>query len=88
VRGITGRLKAVRVDRGRVLAMIAAMDTIFDRRWTTETFLAWEDRQEFKYEFDGQRVIPITGGSITHQRIVANVWLALMMTNSSAGSST
>ena len=54
------------------------MDTILDRPWTTESFLAWEDRQEFKYEFDGQRVIPMTGGSIAHQRIVANVWLALM----------
>jgi hypothetical protein len=25
--------------------MIAAMDTILDRPWTTESFLAWEDRQ-------------------------------------------
>ncbi len=58
--------------------MIAAMDTILDRPWTTESFLAWEDRQEFKYEFDGQRVIPMTGGSIAHQRIVANIWLALL----------
>jgi Uma2 family endonuclease len=54
------------------------MDTILDRPWTTETFLAWEDRQEFKHEFDGQRVIPMTGGSVAHQRIVANIWLALL----------
>jgi Uma2 family endonuclease len=54
------------------------MDTVLDRPWTTESFLAWEDGQEFKYEFDGQRVIPMTGGSLAHQRIVANVWLALM----------
>jgi len=58
--------------------MIVAMDTILDRPWTTESFLAWEDRQEFKYEFDGRRVIPMTGGSIAHQRIVANIWLTLM----------
>jgi Uma2 family endonuclease len=58
--------------------MIAAMDTILDRPWTTETFLAWEDRQEFKYEFDGRRVIPMTGGSIAHQRIVFNLCAALM----------
>ena len=51
------------------------MDTVLDRPWTTESFLAWEDRQEFKYEFDGQRVIPMTGGSVAHQRIVANIWL-------------
>jgi Uma2 family endonuclease len=58
--------------------MIAAMDTALDRPWTTESFLAWEDRQEFKYEFDGRRVIPMTGGSVAHQRIVANIWLALL----------
>ena len=54
------------------------MDTILDRPWTTESFLAWEDRQEFKHEFDGQRVIPMTGGTIAHQRIVFNLCLALM----------
>ena len=54
------------------------MDTTLDRPWTTESFLAWEDRQEFKYEFDGQRVIPMTGGSLAHQRIVFNLCLALM----------
>jgi Uma2 family endonuclease len=54
------------------------MDTILDRPWTTESFLAWEDRQEFKHEFDGQRVIPMTGGSIAHQRIVINLCLTLM----------
>ena len=58
--------------------MIATMDTLLDRPWTTESFLAWEDRQEFKHEFDGQRVIPMTGGTIAHQRIVFNLCLALM----------
>ena len=57
---------------------MTAMDTVLDRPWTTESFLAWEDRQEFKYEFDGRRVIPMTGGSIAHQRIVFNLNLALM----------
>ena len=58
--------------------MIAGMDTALDRPWTTESFLTWEDRQEFKYEFDGTRVIPMTGGSVAHQRIVFNLCLALM----------
>jgi Uma2 family endonuclease len=58
--------------------MIASMDTVIERPWTTESFLAWEDRQEFKYEFDGRRVIPMTGGSLAHQRIVFNLCLALM----------
>jgi Uma2 family endonuclease len=49
------------------------MDTVLDRSWTTERFLAWEDRQEGKHEFDGQQVIPMTGGSLAHQDIVFNL---------------
>jgi Uma2 family endonuclease len=53
------------------------MDTVQDRPWTPESFLAWEDQQEGKHEFDGQRVIPMTGGSIAHQLIVMNLCVAL-----------
>jgi Uma2 family endonuclease len=49
------------------------MDTVLDRSWTTETFLAWEDKQEGKHEFDGRRVILMTGGSLAHQDIVFNL---------------
>jgi Uma2 family endonuclease len=49
------------------------MDTVLDRPWTTESFLAWEDKQEGKHEFDGRRVIPMTGGSLAHQDIVFNL---------------
>ena len=58
--------------------MIAAMDTVLNRPWTTETFLAWEDWQEGKNEFDGRDVVPMTGGGIAHQRIAGNLWAALM----------
>ena len=54
------------------------MDTVLHRPWTMETFLAWEDRQEGKYEFDGRDAIPMTGGNFAHQRIVFNLCLALM----------
>nr|WP_294524524.1 Uma2 family endonuclease [uncultured Rhodopila sp.] len=54
------------------------MDTVLDQPWTTETFLAWEDRQEGRFEFDGRDVIPMTGGSIAHQRIAGNLWAALI----------
>jgi Uma2 family endonuclease len=54
------------------------VDTVLDRPWTTESFLAWEDRQEFKHEFDGHRVIPMAGGSLAHQRIVLNLCLSLI----------
>ena len=49
------------------------MDTVLDRPWTTESFLAWEDRQEGKHEFDGRDIIPMTGGSVAHQEIVFNL---------------
>ncbi len=54
------------------------MDTVLDRPWTTETFLAWEDRQEGKHEFDGRDVIPMTGGSVAHQPILFNLCTVLM----------
>lgn len=56
---------------------MTAMDNVLDQPWTTERFLAWEDQQEGKYEFDGQDIVPMTGGSYAHQRIVFNLCLAL-----------
>jgi len=53
------------------------MDTALAEAWTTDRFLAWEDKQEGKHEFDGQRVITMTGGSLGHQRIVFNLMVAL-----------
>ena len=43
------------------------MDIVLDRPLTTEAFLAWEDRQEGKHEFDGRDIIPTAGGSYGHQ---------------------
>jgi Uma2 family endonuclease len=36
---------------------------------TLESFLAWEERQELRYEFDGFRPIARTGGTYAHARI-------------------
>jgi Uma2 family endonuclease len=49
------------------------MDTVLDQSWTVERFLAWEDRQEQKHEFDGKRVIPLAVPTVAHQRIVTNL---------------
>jgi Uma2 family endonuclease len=54
------------------------MDTVLDRPWTADTFLAWEDRQEGRYEFDGRDVVPMTGGTLAHQRIVLNLCSILL----------
>jgi Uma2 family endonuclease len=45
---------------------------------TTQAFLAWEDQQEGRHEYVAGRIIPMTGGSRAHQRIVMNLTLALM----------
>jgi hypothetical protein len=49
------------------------MRTVLDRPWTNERFLAWEDQQEGKYEFDGLNIVPMTGGTIAHQDIMFNL---------------
>jgi Uma2 family endonuclease len=54
------------------------MDTVLAETWTTERFLAWDEKQEGKHEFDGRAVIPMTGGSVGHQRIVFNLMVALV----------
>jgi Uma2 family endonuclease len=49
------------------------MGTALIEAWTVERFLAWEDRQEGRHEFDGACIVPMTGGSRAHQRIVYNL---------------
>ena len=44
---------------------------------TVEQFLAWEDQQEGRHEFDGRAIIPMAGGSRNHQRIVLNLMRVL-----------
>ena len=36
---------------------------------TREKFLAWEEKQELRYEFDGFRPIAMTGGTYSHAQI-------------------
>jgi hypothetical protein len=54
------------------------MDTVLDRSWTIESVLAWEDRHEGKHQFDGREPVPMTGGTVAHQRIVFNLCLSPM----------
>ena len=44
---------------------------------TPAEFLAWEERQELRYEFDGVRPVAMTGGREAHEDIVANLITAL-----------
>jgi Uma2 family endonuclease len=36
---------------------------------TLEQFLAWEERQELRYEFDGFQPVAMTGGTMEHEAI-------------------
>lgn len=44
---------------------------------TLSDFLAWEDRQPIRHEFDGIRTIAMTGGTASHSRIERNLSLAV-----------
>jgi Uma2 family endonuclease len=71
-------IRIAQLDHPQGSGHLAAMDTVLERPGSTENFLAWEDMQEFKHEFDGRRVIPMTGGSLAHQRIVLNLCTTLI----------
>lgn len=44
---------------------------------TIEQFLAWEDRQELRYEFDGFQPVAMTGGTAAHAAILRNILFSL-----------
>ncbi len=44
---------------------------------TLEDFLAWEDRQPSRHEFDGVRAIAMTGGTVNHAAIQINLATAM-----------
>lgn len=44
---------------------------------SVDEFLAWEERQELRYEFDGVRAIAMVGGAAAHAQITLNIALAL-----------
>ncbi len=44
---------------------------------TVDQFLAWEERQELRYEFDGVQPLAMTGGTAAHAAIQRNLIYAL-----------
>ena len=53
------------------------MNVAMQKPWTIEQFLAWEEKQELRYEFDGARPIAMTGGTFEHDAIQVNLVTAL-----------
>ena len=45
---------------------------------SVDEFLAWEEQQKLRWEFDGQRAVAMTGGTVAHSVIGTNVVLALL----------
>jgi Uma2 family endonuclease len=44
---------------------------------TLAEFLAWEERQSLRHEFDGLRAFAMTGGTLAHAAIQANLAIAI-----------
>ncbi len=49
------------------------MNVALRKPWTVAEFLAWEERQEFRHEFDGLRPIAMVGGTLNHSIIALNI---------------
>jgi Uma2 family endonuclease len=54
-----------------------AMNLAVRKPMTAAEFLEWEERQELRYEFDGVEPVAMTGGSVGHATIQANLAIAL-----------
>ena len=53
------------------------MNVALRKPMSLSEFLAWEERQELRYEFDGFQAVAMTGGTLGHDEITANVREAL-----------
>jgi Uma2 family endonuclease len=57
--------------------MLDAMSVALRKPMTLTEFLAWEERQELRYEFDGLEPVAMTGGTIAHDQITFDLRTAL-----------
>ena len=53
------------------------MNVALRKPMTLDQFLAWEERQELRYEFDGFQPLAMTGGTAAHAAIQRNLLIAL-----------
>src|ERR1700730_1526301 len=57
--------------------MHIGMSIALHRPMTLGEFLAWEEQQELRYEFDGFECVAMTGGTIAHDQITLDLRTAL-----------
>lgn len=53
------------------------MSAVLQKPMTVSQFLAWEERQERRYEFDGTQPVAMAGGTAAHAAIQRNLIIAL-----------
>lgn len=53
------------------------MDVALRKPMSLAEFLAWEERQELRYEFDGFEPVAMTGGTSEHSAIQRNLIMAV-----------
>ena len=58
-------------------ANLSPMNLTVRKPMTLAEFLAWEERQEQRYEFDGSEPVAMAGGSLAHSAIQRNLAMAL-----------
>jgi Uma2 family endonuclease len=58
-------------------ATLSPMNLTATKPMTLAEFLAWEERQDLRYEFDGSEPVAMAGGSLAHAAIQRNLALAL-----------
>jgi Uma2 family endonuclease len=61
----------------RIRARMEAMNLAVRKPMSLPEFFEWEERQELRYEFDGVEPVAMTGGSVGHATIQANLAIAL-----------
>jgi len=59
-------------------ATLSPMNLAVRKPMTLAEFLAWEERQEQRYEFDGTGPVAMTGGTAGHATLQANLAVALV----------
>ncbi len=76
-RGVSGGGGGDRWRGGRGHGTLHAMNVALRRPMSLTEFLAWEERQALRYEFDGFRPVAMTGGTAAHSAIQRNLLFCL-----------
>ena len=53
------------------------MNVAVRKPWTQEEFFAWAENQDTRYEFDGFQPVAMTGGNVSHNRVMWGLHRAL-----------